>query len=360
MILEKKFKLLVIGNKDRFIHLEKFLSELNKKGIETKLIYDLDYVNKFFEPNFIKKFSKKKKFEEVLKTFNPTVILLDRISRIAEDIIEKKIPLWILMRGNYWEEVIWAKETIYKTRKQRLSVKRNEKLADYCFKNSELILPICNHLSEITKNRYFEKPVETMYQGINPDNWFHKKGMELKHPCIGILQSATIWEKTKELLILPKVLEKMPDVHFYWAGDGVYRDEVLPLLEKYDNFHWLGSLKYPDKVREFLTEIDVYALISGIDMSPLTLQEAQLMEKPVIATNVGGIPELMKDGKTGFLIEKDNPTELFDKLSLLLNNRENAQEMGKKGKEFVKNNFNWDKICNDFLNHLKKHSIGDN
>ena len=63
------------------------------------------------------------------------------------------------------------------------------------------------------------------------------------------------------------------------------------MLEKYENFHWLGSLEYPEKVREFLTEIDVYALISGIDMSPLSLQEAQLMEKPVIATNVGGIPE---------------------------------------------------------------------
>ncbi len=38
---------------------------------------------------------------------------------------------------------------------------------------------------------------------------------------------------------------------------------------------------------------------------------------------------------------------------------ENANEMGVKGREFVKNNFNWDKICNDFLNHLKKHNIGD-
>jgi len=151
----------------------------------------------------------------------------------------------------------------------------------------------------------------------------------------------------------------MSDVHFYWAGDGVYRDEVLPLLVKYENFHWLGSLEYPDKVREFLTEIDVYALISGIDMSPLTLQEAQLMEKPVIATNVGGIPELMKDGKTGFLIEKGNSTQLFEKLSLLLNNLEKSKEMGKKGRNFVKDNFNLDKICNDFLNHLKKHGIGD-
>ena len=95
-------------------------------------------------------------------------------------------------------------------------------------------------------------------------------------------------------------------------------------------------------------------------MSPLTLQEAQLMEKPVIATNVGGIPELMKDGETGFLIEKNNSNELFEKLSMLLNDLENANQMGIKGKEFVKNNFNWDKICNDFLNHLKKHDIGDN
>ena len=139
----------------------------------------------------------------------------------------------------------------------------------------------------------------------------------------------------------------------------MYRDEVLPLLKKYQNFHWLGSLEYPEKVREFLTEIDVYALISGIDMSPLTLQEAQLMEKPVIATSVGGIPELMKDGETGFLIEKNNSNELFEKLSMLLNNLENANQMGVKGKEFVKSNFNWDKICNDFLNHLKKHNIGD-
>ena len=131
------------------------------------------------------------------------------------------------------------------------------------------------------------------------------------------------------------------------------------MLEKYENFHWLGSLEYPEKVREFLTEIDVYALISGIDMSPLTLQEAQLMKKPVIATNVGGIPELMEDGETGLLIEKGNSTELFEKLSLLLNNPEKSKEMGEKGRDFVKNNFNLDKICNDFLNHLKKHGIGD-
>ena len=149
----------------------------------------------------------------------------------------------------------------------------------------------------------------------------------------------------------------MPDVHFYWAGDGVYRDQILPVLQKFENFHWLGAIDYPDKVREFLTEIDVYALISGIDMSPLTLQEAQLMEKSVVATNVGGIPELMKDGETGFLVRKNNPEELTEKISILVNDNKKSQSMGKKGKDFVSTNFNWNKICRNFLDCLKKYDL---
>ncbi len=352
-------KLLVGGSSSKLFHLKEFAGNLEKKGIECKVVFDSDYADGFPNRKISKWFSSNKKFRKLINQFEPDVIFVDRTRHFALEASKTDIPLVIHLRGNHWAEIIMAKETLYKSAGKKIAINKWDEMGEICFNNSELILPICDHLSKITKKRYSEKPVETMYQGITPDNWFQKKGMELKHPCVGILQSATIWEKTKELMILPEILKKMPDVHFYWAGDGVYRDKVLPLLEKYENFHWLGSLEYPNKVREFLTEIDVYALISGIDMSPLTLQEAQLMEKPVIATNVGGIPELMKDGETGFLIKKDNPEELFEKLSMLLNNLEESKKMGVKGKEFVKNNFNWDKICNDFLNHLKKHNIGD-
>ena len=352
-------KLLIGASSSKIFHLKKFAKNLEKFDIETKVVFDADYADGFPNRKISKWFSSNKKFRRLINEFEPDIIFVDRTRHFALEASKTDIPLVIHLRGNHWAEIIMARETLYKSAGKKIAINKWDEMGEICFNNSELILPICNHLSEITKKRYSKKPVETMYQGITPDNWFHTKGMELKHPCVGILQSATIWEKTKELMILPEILKKMPDVHFYWAGDGVYRDEILPLLEKYENFHWLGSLEYPNKVREFLTEIDVYALISGIDMSPLTLQEAQLMEKPVIATNVGGIPELMKDGETGFLIEKNNSNELFEKLSMLLNNLENAKEMGVKGKEFVKNNFNWDKICNDFLNHLKKHNIGD-
>ena len=179
--------------------------------------------------------------------------------------------------------------------------------------------------------------------------------MKLKHPCVGLLQGATIWDKTKEMLILTKVLEKMPNVTFYWVGDGPYRDKIIPQLEKFENFQWLGALDYPGKVREFLNEIDVYALLSGIDMSPLTLQEAQLMQKPVIATNVGGIPELMKNNETGFLIKKGDHDELFKKLEILIGDEKLSQKMGNAGREFISNNFSWKIIAKDFQDKIKKH-----
>ena len=141
------------------------------------------------------------------------------------------------------------------------------------------------------------------------------------------------------MLTLEKVLKEFPNITFYWAGDGPYAKKILSVLEKYPNFKWLGNLDYPDKVRQFLAEIDIYALISGMDMSPHTLLEASIMEKPVIATNVGGIPELIKDGETGFLVEKGNSEEWIKKISILIDSKEKRKEMGIKGNEFVKQKF---------------------
>jgi glycosyltransferase involved in cell wall biosynthesis len=147
----------------------------------------------------------------------------------------------------------------------------------------------------------------------------------------------------------------MPGVTFYWVGDGPYTEQILSVLGKYENFKWLGVLQYPDKVREYLSEIDVYALISGMDLAPLTLKEAQLMEKPVIATDVGGIPEMMEDHKTGFLVKEGDYHDLIEKISILINDSNKAKEMGVAGRNFVKNNFNWELIAKDFLNMTNSH-----
>ena len=350
-------KILIGGSSSKLFHLKEFAENLKKKDIECKVVFDSDYADGFPNRKISKWFSSNKKFRKLINEFEPDVIFVDRTRHFTLEASKTDIPLVIHLRGNHWAEIIMARETLYKSAGKKIAINKWDEMGEICFNDSELILPICNHLSEITKKRYSKKPVETMYQGITPDNWFHTKGMELKHPCVGILQSATIWEKTKELMILPEILKKMPDVHFYWAGDGVYRDKVLPLLKKYENFHWLGSLEYPEKVREFLTEIDVYGLLSGMDMSPHTILEASIMKKPVLATNVGGIPESIQNEKTGYLIEEGNYDEWIKRINELIQDKEKINQMGSNGHDFIVKNFLWEQIANEFLEIIKKNNL---
>jgi len=305
----------------------------------------------------IKNWFSNKKFIKLIKKICPNIILIDGVTVFGNYAIKASIPLVYHIRGDDWKESKWALETLYTSIVMRMTVGYRLQRAEKCYKKSTLIIPICKHLEKIVKEKYPNKETAVMYQGITPERWYPQEGMKLKHPCVGLLQGAVIWGKTQEMLILEKVLKEMPDVTFYWVGDGPYRDKILPVLEKYDNFKWLGALQYPDKVRQYLTEIDVYALVSGIDMSPLTLQEAQLMKKPVVATKVGGIPELMKENETGFLVEKGNSKELIKKLLLLINDEEKRKIMGENGRKFIEENFSWNIIAKEFLKILEKNRI---
>jgi len=348
---------LLIGGSSSFIfHLKEFSDTLNNLGVESKLVFDADYYDGFPSRKIRNWIQTRKKFNKLIDEFKPDAVLIDRQRHFGIGALKAKIPLFVLLRGHYWSELYWNKRTMYKPLHKRLALWQWDKLGKEIFNGATAILPICRYLEKITNEYVPGKPTDVFFEGIDASRWYEVKGMKLKHPCVGLLQGAVIFEKTKELLTLTKVLEKMPDVTFYWVGDGPYRDDVLPILEKFDNFKWLGALEYPDKVRDFLTEIDVYALLSGIDMSPLTLLEAQLMEKPVIATNVGGIPELMKNNETGFLIEKSDHQTLIEKLELILNDSQKANSLGKTGKEFVSSNFNWKIIAKNFVNIANEHA----
>jgi glycosyltransferase involved in cell wall biosynthesis len=347
-------KILIGGSTSKIFHLKELQDNLIFLGVETKLVVDTDIYDGFPSRNFKKWFQTKNKLNKLINEFKPDAILIDRQHTLFDvAVVQTKIPVFVLLRGDYWSEIKWAKETLYKSIVMKTVIKIKEKRAEKCFQDSTMILPICNYLKKIVDKNYPKKPTKILYQGIDPKKWYQSNGLTLKHPCVGLLQGAVIWGKTKEMLVLEKVLESMSDVMFYWVGDGPYREKILSVLKKYKNFKWLGALDYPDKVREYLTEIDVYALISGIDMSPLTLQEAQLMKKPVVATKVGGIPELMKNDETGFLVEKGNAEELIEKLTLLIRDKQKRENMGDAGRKFVEDNFSWGIIAKEFVNIVK-------
>jgi len=305
---------------------------------------------KFFDINIKNRLGKQKKLKKLLDEFGPDVVLLDRLSGIATEITKVNIPLFILIRGNFWEESKWAKETIYTSPQKRLSFLKNQRFAKTCFNNASVILPISKYLENVVRKNITGKRVELFpADGRDPLEWNQIPGMNLKHPCVGLLQGMNVWGKTRELLTLTKVMKELPDVTFYFAGDGSYRNKIIPKLENFKNFVWLGSLEYPIEVKKFFSEIDIYLLLSGMEGLGQTIIEALLMEKPVIATNTGGIPELIEDGKTGFLIETGDHEDLIKKINQVFAQPVKASNMGSEGKKIIKENFSWDKIAKKFV-----------
>ena len=371
-------RVLIGAGPGKFFHTQEFIDVLVRHGVECKLVSAIE-----FEPALVEKqsswFLTRKKYavslghtalcqfpnktmsswyftkaNNLFDEFNPDVVLVDRQAHLGLAALNKNLPLLIQLHGDYWSELRWAK--VYKNYQQKCVLWFRNKMAERCFRDSTMILPVCNYLKGITDKRYPGKS-RTLYYGINPKRWDDKLNehkMNLKHPCVGLLQDANTWGKAREMLILPKVLEAMPNVTFYWAGGGgYYKDKILSTLSKYNNFKWLGSLNYPDDVRSYLAEIDVYALISGLDMPALSLREAELMQKPVIATNVCGIPEGMIDGKSGYLVERQNPEQIIARISELLEDKRKSKEMGKNGRKFVEEHFNWDTIAKNFIDITK-------
>jgi glycosyltransferase involved in cell wall biosynthesis len=227
------------------------------------------------------------------------------------------------------------------------------KVDEQIFEGATAILALGNYIADVIKEHYPEKNIHVFKEGIESSNWYVEKGIKLKHPCVGLVQRASWWGKSSEMLILKKILGRMPEVNFYWVGGGDVENEILSELNGFENFHWLGSLKYPDQVRQFLSEIDVYLLATGMETTPLSLKEAQLMKRPVISTNVGGTYETMIDGTTGFLVEKGNHEQLIEKLKLLLDNKKMSEQMGEAGRKFIQETFSTESMAKIFVDIIK-------
>lgn len=349
-----RYRVLIIGNKTRFFHLKQFSKELENKGIEIKLINDMDFLQKFFDINFTKKIKKNNNFKKILNEFCPNIVLLDRISELGKKVIEKNIPLWILLRGDIWEESAWTKKTLNESKMKELAIKRKEKLINYCFENSDLILPISHYLEKIVKEKFPKKRIQYFSaDGRNPDEWKKINSEKLKHPCVGIIQGLNIWGKTKELLTLKQILEKLPNITFYLAGDGIYREKIIPELSKFQNFVWLKNIEYPNEIKKFFSEIDVFLFLSGMEGLGQTIIEALLMKKPIISTKIGGIPELIIDHENGLLVDEGDSEKITDYILKILNDERFANKIAKASYNDIQKIYSWKNIADNFDKILK-------
>ena len=343
------------GRMGKHLHLDDFGKALEKNGHQYKLVHEIDYVNGFPSKD-IKSWFSKKKLHKLIDEYQPDVVFVDRQSHFALECIKLKIPTFVYLRGHFWSEVDWAKKTIYKSTLMRWVLDQRKKIANKVFAECNGIFMTADYLDGVIKEHIPNAKTFHFLEGLDTSRWYPQKGMKLKHPCVGMLHDANWWGKTKEMLILEDVIKKMPNVHFYWAGDGQYKQSILEKISKFENFHYLKSLAYPDEVREYLTEIDIYALPTGMDTTPLSCREAMSMQNPVVASKVGGIHEMVSDNETGFLVDEGDTNGWIEKLEILVNDETLRNKFGTAGRNRVIEIFNWDKLAKEFIDIVKKNS----
>ena len=93
-----------------------------------------------------------------------------------------------------------------------------------------------------------------------------------------------------------------------------------------------------------LPAIDVFALSSvTVECFPISLLEAMACARPAVCTAVGGIPEMISDGETGYLVPPKDPQQLAARLVRLLRDPQTARRMGRAGRDRVEAEFNLDR-----------------
>ncbi len=126
------------------------------------------------------------------------------------------------------------------------------------------------------------------------------------------------------------------DVQLVLVGDGSHREEYEKLAARIgleDQVTWAGLIQDP-LAEGVYDAADVVCQVSRWQEAfGWVIAEAMAYRKPVIGTTVGGIPELIQDGKTGVLVEPGNPSQIAEKVLLLLRDERLRKEMGQAGRD---------------------------
>lgn len=132
---------------------------------------------------------------------------------------------------------------------------------------------------------------------------------------------------------IPAVIEKHPNTYFIIVGDGELRPELEALADKLGITHHLVFTGFRDDRADVYSAVDLVALTSGNEGLPVAVIEALSAGKSVMATRVGGVPELIEDGVTGFIAEPYNPASIADGFLRALDNPDKTAEMGRRAQD---------------------------
>lgn len=141
------------------------------------------------------------------------------------------------------------------------------------------------------------------------------------------------------------VLQQVTNVNLWIIGDGPLRQFLESLVAELGISEYVVFLGEHADIPQLILQMDIFVLPSLTEGLPLTVLEALAMEKPVIASNVGGIPEFIEDSYSGILVEPRDSAGLAHVILKLLSNKEKAKELAANGRRLVSTHFSSEYIA---------------
>jgi len=182
------------------------------------------------------------------------------------------------------------------------------------------------------------------------DQWRSKYNINSDAPVVGIV-AALRPEKNHDLFLeaAARVSRENEESRFVIAGDGPERERLEKLaVEKgiEDRVHFLGSTH---DVAGVLSMVDMFALTSHNEASPVSIMEALSCERPVVATDVGSIDESVLQGETGFLVPADDAEAMSSRWLEILTDTELRTKLGQQGRAHIVANSSLDSMTEGYM-----------
>jgi glycosyltransferase involved in cell wall biosynthesis len=194
-----------------------------------------------------------------------------------------------------------------------------------------------------------QTPVRRIYNGVDLDRYDHQEpcctlpaeyGMEEGSQIVGVVARLEPEKGHPTLLeAWPQVLRAVPDAYLLIVGEGSRRETLEAQARDLRIAHRVVFTGRRDDVPAVTAALDVAVLPSYREAQGLSILEAMALSRPVVASNVGGIPEMIEDGVTGLLVPPHDADALAAAIVRLLRDHPYADTLGRAGHDLVHDRF---------------------
>ena len=329
-----------------------------KYGVSPVLISEMQR-----EPNLTNDNKALKKIKEIIRTFQPDIVHTHASKAGAlgrKAAFDCGVPIVIhTFHGHIFHSYFsWWKTKLYQLIERKLSkkttgiiaisaIQKNELSISYkiCHPSKIKIIPLGFDLRPFNENLQEKRELTR--------NSYALESSDIAVAIIGRL--VAIKNHQMFLDIIDKVNQKTSKkVVYFIVGDGedslTIQESIKPLKEKGMDIRMTSWIK---DIATFNAGMDIICLTSKNEGTPVSLIEAQAAGIPIIATNVGGIKDVILEDKTGYIVDKDDIDGFAEKLRELIENENKRQLMSQNGWSFVEDKFQFPNLIKNMDEYYK-------